>query len=111
MTDFETFMHDYADGRIFRYYRYKEIFTPYEQENKFSDESIYENGGYANFCYIRQAIELPDGDILLKLEHTHDPEDNVLYEDDEEQPVMYVYEKLSNIKLEEYAEDNIGIDE
>ena len=46
MTDFETFLQDNSET-IFRYFKYKKVWTPYELDKKFSDESIYENGGYA----------------------------------------------------------------
>lgn len=108
MTDFETFILDNQD-KIFRMYKYKRVWTPFELDKKYSDESVYENGGYAEFVYIRQAIELPDGDILLKLERTNDPEDKELYqdEDDEEEKItIYRYEKLSDIVLEEFSIDN-----
>lgn len=104
MTDMETFILDNQD-KIFRWYKYKTVWTPFELDKKYSDESIYENGGYANFCYIRQAIELPDGDVLLKLEDTYNPEDEVMYEDGEYDR-KFIYEKLSNIVLEEYNMDN-----
>ena len=95
MTDMETFILDNQD-KIFRYYKYVRVWTPFELDKKYSDESIFENGGYAEFVYIRQAIELPDGDILLKLEVTHNPDDDILFK----------YEKLSDIVLEEYVGDN-----
>ena len=109
MTDFETFVLD-KEGVIFRYFKYKRVWTPHEMEEKYSDESIYENGGYGNPVYIRQAIELPYGDILLKLENAIPPEDESLYtqeELDSEENKTYVYEKLSDISLEEFDEDNI----
>ena len=104
MTDMETFILDNMN-KIFRYYKYKRVWTPFELDKKYSDESIFENGGYAEFCYIRQAIELPDGDVLLKLEITHSPEDDILYQDENDDRI-YKYEKLSDIVLEEYSSDN-----
>lgn len=105
MTDFDTFLLDNQD-KIFRYYKYKKVWTPFELDKKYSDESIFENGEYAEFVYIRQAIELPDGDVLLKLEITHNPDDDMLYQDEEENDRIYKYEKLSDIVLEEYTADN-----
>ena len=104
MTDFDTFVLDNQD-KIFRYYKYVRVWTPFELDKKYSDESIFENDGYAEFAYIRQAIELPDGDVLLKLEITHSPEDDMLYQD-EDNDRIYKYEKLSDIVLEEYSSDN-----
>ena len=106
MTDLETFIQD-NDGKIFRYLKYKKVWTPYELDKKYSDESEYEDGGYFNFCYIRQAIELPDGDVLLKVEDTHSPDEDILYEEETEDK-KYKYVKLSDIVLEEYEADNKG---
>lgn len=103
MTDFETFLQDNSET-IFRYFKYKKVWTPYELDKKFSDESIYENGGYAELAYIRQAIELPDGDILLKMEHTYGPDD--IYDEDNDHNIIYEYVKLSEISLEEFSKDN-----
>ena len=105
MTDFDTFILDNSN-KIFRYYKYKRVWTPFELDKKYSDESIFENGGYAEFVYIRQAIELPDGDILLKLEVTYNPDDDILYQDKDEEDILFKYEKLSDIVLEEYVGDN-----
>ena len=105
MTDFETFVHDNSDT-IFRYFKYKKVWTPYELDKKYSDESMYENGGYAELAYIRQAIELPDGDVLLKMEHTYEPDD-MYDEPDEDHNTIYEYVKLSEISLEEFSKDNL----
>ena len=105
MTDMETFILDNQD-KIFRYYKYVQVWTPFELDKKYSDESIFENGGYAEFVYIRQAIELPDGDVLLKMEVTHNPDDDILYQDEDKNDKLFKYEKLSNIVLEEYSRDN-----
>lgn len=40
------------------------MFTPYEQEQKFSDESQYVNVE-CDYVRIRDVITLPDGDLLL----------------------------------------------
>lgn len=66
MTDFETWLLDNSD-RIYRYWVYKRMFTPHEQEMKYVDQSCFEDVT-ANEGYIREAIELPDGDILLGFE-------------------------------------------
>lgn len=107
MTDFDTFILDNSN-KIFRYYKYKRVWTPFELDKKYSDESMFENGGYAEFVYIRQAIELPDGDILLKMEVTNNPDDDILYQDKDEDDILFKYEKLSDIVLEEYVGDNTG---
>lgn len=106
MTDFETFLHDFADNRIFRIYKYKRIYTPYEQEQKYSDETVFENGAYPTYVYIKNAIELPNGDILLRMEETI-PLDEQLDDDIDTSNKTYIYEKLSDICIREYDSDNI----
>lgn len=92
MTDFETWLHDVGYDRIFRMWRYKIMFTPYEQKEAFSDESIYEDDE-CDYVKIREAIELPDGDILLGLQTIEDSEDL----DDKDS--YLTYERLSRIEL------------
>lgn len=89
MTDFETWILDNKD-RVYRYWIYKRMFTPYELNSKFVDESEFVTMECL-FGMIREAIELPDGDILLGF---IDPEDYNTGRD------LYVaYHKLSEIKL------------
>lgn len=64
ITDFETWLLDYGD-RLYRYLVYKRMFTPYEQQNAFEDESEYEDTHY-ELCQIAEAIDL-GGDWLLGL--------------------------------------------
>ena len=71
MTDFETWLMD-NNHRIFRYWIYRRMFTPAEQDAKYSDESCFEST-QCMLGLIEEAIELPDGDILLGM---RDPEDN-----------------------------------
>lgn len=49
---------------IFRLWEYKRMFTPYEQAEKFSDESLYVNDE-CDHVRILDVIALPDGDLLL----------------------------------------------
>lgn len=105
MTDLETFLHDYADNKIFRIFKYKRIFTPYEQDEKFSDESVFENGNYPIFAYIRNAIELPNGDVLLRLEEI-EPIYDRLDDEKETSQKSYIYERLSDICIRECDCDN-----
>ena len=51
---------------IFRLWEYKRMFTPYEQEEKFSDESLYVDDE-CKFVCIKDVIILPDGDLLLAI--------------------------------------------
>lgn len=95
MTDFETWLLDFGD-RIYRYWVYKRMFTPYEIENKFKDESVYEDD-VCEFGRIKEAIELPDGDILLGFEDPEIPQDASYYN--------LKYHRLSEISLACYPSD------
>ena len=81
---------------LFRYWIYRRGFTPYEQDHKFSDESMYEDT-LCNVAYIRECIQLSDGDILI----------GFLDEDatDTEKMSYIQYCKLSEIRLELYSGD------
>ena len=112
MTDFETFLHDFADDKIFRIYKYKRMYTPFEQDKKYSDETVFENGAYPMYVYIRNAIELPDGDILLRMEETLPLYDRDTNDEDDTNDKSFIYEKLSDICIREYDSDNeININE
>ena len=51
-------------NNIFRYWIYRKVYTPYEIENKYTDESMYEDC-FCKLAYIRECIDLPNGDILI----------------------------------------------
>lgn len=89
--DFETFMHDVGEDRVFRMLEYKKIFTPYEQDKKFIDQSVY-----TDTCYQDVTIEewtVLEEDILLGLAYLYD------YEDFENNNPIIHYHKLSDIEL------------
>lgn len=89
MTDFETWVLDHSD-RVYRYWVYRRMFTPYEQEQKFTDESCFE-ADECSFGCIKEAVELPDGDILLGFVDPADYETRV---------ENYIdFHKLSEIRL------------
>jgi hypothetical protein len=94
ITDFETWLLDHGD-RLYRYLVYKRIFTPYEQQNAFVDESAYEDSHY-NLCKIEEAIDLGLGEWLLGLRTVG--EDGKLYG-------MIHYYKLSEIRLALFEND------
>lgn len=62
ITDMETWLLD-NEGKIFRYAIYRRMFTPYEQEHAFSDESQYEDCNFT-FGLIEEAIDLGDEWLL-----------------------------------------------
>lgn len=93
ITDMETWLLD-ADDRIFRYWVYKKMFTPHEQERKFIDQSCFEDD-CCQFAFIEEAIELGNGDWLLGLRLIMDGELCEIVE----------YYKLNEIKLAFYECD------
>ena len=76
----------------FRYWVHKTVFTPYEIEEKFSDQSCLEDDD-CSYEYIVETITLPDDDILLGFSENKDGK--------------YIsYYKLSNIDLALCKSDN-----
>lgn len=63
ITDLETWLID-NDERIYRYLVYKRMFTPYEQQRAFEDETIFEDD-YYTLAKITEAIDLGNGEWLL----------------------------------------------
>lgn len=90
MTDFETWLHDYGD-RIYRYWVYRRMFTPEEQNAKYIDQAFYECDECL-FGLIKEAIELPDGDILLGIADVRDQE-------------CLEYYKLSELRIAYYGDE------
>ena len=66
ITDFETWILDVGFDRTFRMLEYRRVgdWTPLEMEKKWMDQSQYKDNHYT-LIRIKEAIELPDGDILL----------------------------------------------
>lgn len=63
VVDMSSFIYDNQDV-VFCFTRYKRIFTPYEEDKKFVDESIFEDTIRG---YIRSAVDL-GYDYLLEVE-------------------------------------------
>lgn len=98
MTDWETFMLDYSDEKIFQVNVLKKKFTPYEEAEKFSDEDVWEQHGYFRFM---SSIELPDKDILIgMMEVIEEPEDYTYYYS---KNGIYYY-RLSEIRFTDITE-------
>lgn len=95
VTDMETWLLD-NDGRIFRFVVYKRMFTPYEQEKKFSDESQFEDTHY-RFGMIEEAIDLGNGKWLIGLREIIDTDGEI---------AGYVsYYRLEDIQLQYFEMD------
>lgn len=59
--------------RIYRFLVYRKLFTPYELDKKFVDESQFEDTNY-RFGFIEEAIELGNGEWLLGFREVIDDE-------------------------------------
>ena len=92
-TDMETWFCDNGD-RIYRFVVYKKLFTPYEQDKKFMDESQFEDDHY-RFGFIEEVIELGHGEWLIGFREIID------YEVCE----FISYFKLSDIQLSYFEKD------
>lgn len=93
ITDMETWRIDESDA-IYRLCVYRRMFTPYEQQRAFSDESHYEDNHY-QFGMIRDAIDLGSGNWLIGFEQIFD----------NELSGIITYYNLSEIRLEKFACD------
>ena len=90
--DIHTWLSDVGEERVFRMWVFKKMFTPYEQDEKFSDESVYVDDT-CKFVMIKEIIELADGDYLIGFQDADS--DNLYLE----------YFKLSEIRLDYRPED------
>ena len=105
MTDFETWLHDFGYDHILRMLEIRRPgqYTPYEMDKKFVDESLYIDDHFSHI-QIKEAIELPDKDILIGFREIYDSED---FEKKWDESVIY-YKKLSEIELTYFpCDDNI----
>lgn len=78
---------------VFCYWVYRRLFTPYEQEKAFMDESCFEDV-HANMGFVRECTSLGNGDYLLGFQTTDDSDGG--------EPKVYPmieYYKLSEIRL------------
>ena len=101
ITNFGTWLKDNKD-ETFRLLVYKKVYTPLEQEKKYSDESEFENGGYYKYVKIDKAIEIPN-DILLEVHP-------VKYNEFEQEIGVYEnlseFYRLSEIRLSKLGEED-----
>lgn len=63
-NSFGEYLKSLPPDTVFRLWEYKRMFTPYEQDQKFSDESLLVNDE-CDHIRILDVINLPDGDLLL----------------------------------------------
>ena len=104
-TNLETFALDNSDT-IFRFLVYRRMYTPYEQAEKYIDESFYEDDHYF-FGYLENVIDLGYGNWLLGFRLIDDCNgekfDNIEYYKLDEIRLSYFDDdqKLSDIAFEE----------
>jgi hypothetical protein len=80
--------------RLFRFWVYKRMFTPLEQEKRYLDQDVYEDY-HAHTGIIKEAIVLPDNDLLLGFYIIAGTTS------EEEDPYRHLeYYKLSEIRME-----------
>lgn len=84
--NFTEYLKSLPPNTIFRFWQLKRIFTPFEQDVKDEYQSIYEEE-VCKKVHILDAIDLPDGDVLLAVH------------DIEQLPNYIEYYKLSNVDL------------
>lgn len=104
-TDFHTWFLDVGYDRVFRILKYRRVgdWTPEEIDKKYIDQSQYVDS-YYHFVKIKEAIELPDGDILIGFVDFTDLNCNDLLNVDFNR-LSVSYEKLSQIHLDYFPED------
>lgn len=61
---FNDYLKSMSPDTVFRMWQYKKKFTPYEEEQKFVDQSLFIDT-LCTHIRIEDVIELPDGDLLL----------------------------------------------
>lgn len=88
---------DKYQNTIIRFLEYKKVWTPYELDRKFQDETEWKDIHYT-FGYLREAVLLPDGDVLLKIQE--------LNELDDDADKVYFWRKLSDIQITQFDYDN-----
>ncbi len=90
--DFSDWLINKRD-RVFAYQVYRRMFTPYEQEEKFEDESEFTDIHFQP-ARIVEAVELGNGDWLIGFHN--------LYDDGDNDPGDVYYYRLSDINLFTY---------
>ena len=87
-------------NKVIRYCIYRRMFTPYEEQHGFMDQSFYEDGSHLSLGVIQEAVILPDNDVLLGIARIYESLSDL--QDDSR---CLEYCKLSEIRLIYYPED------
>lgn len=96
MNNFDQWLEKNKE-KLFRFEVYRRVYTPLEQDEKYMDQSQYEDMIPGK---ILEAIELPDGDILLEVREYYDYEICM----------TSVYIKLSEVRISIYDGDQKYVD-
>jgi hypothetical protein len=102
ITDLETWLLD-NEGRVLRFWVFKKMFTPYEQQSAFTDESVYEDV-HCTFGVVEEAVDL-DGDWLLGFRIVE--EESIGDEALQFWSGIHYY-RLSELRMEYYEQDQPG---
>lgn len=97
MIEFSGFVDDHPNI-IYKVVTYKKVYTPYEIDKKFSDESEFEDGGYYIYAKILDVIEIPH-DILIRFAEL---DRNDYGKPIKDSIIRIFYRRLSDIQLSEY---------
>ena len=92
------------EHKIFRMWRYKKMFTPYEIEQKFVDESVYESD-MCEYIIITKIIPLSNDDYLLGYILVDGYNYNEIIDKPDNEKLEW-YVKLSEISLAYSETDN-----
>lgn len=97
------------EHKVFRMWKYKKMFTPYEIEQKFVDESVYESD-ICEYIIITKIIPISNDDYLLGYILADGYNYNEIIDKPENDKLEW-YVKLSNIELAYSESDNTGFTE
>lgn len=104
MIDLETWISDNSD-KFYSVKKYMKVYTPYEYDKKYSDETRYE---WEKTCKIKEAIEIPN-DVLLGLQEYFDDyvtlSDNTIEYEVKEAFSGLLYVRLSDVVIEEIIDE------
>lgn len=104
MIDLETWISDNSD-KFYSVKKYMKVYTPYEYDKKYSDETRYE---WEKTCKIKEAIEIPN-DVLLGLQEYFDEyvtlSDNTIEYGIKEAFGGLLYVRLSDVVIEEIIDE------
>lgn len=104
MIDLETWISDNSD-KFYSVKKYMKVYTPYEYDKKYSDETRYE---WEKTCKIKEAIEIPN-DVLLGLQEYFDNyvtlSDNTIEYEVKEAFGGLLYVRLSDVVIEEIIDE------